>query len=214
MRLNFEHKESREGASQRPLRENEIGLTTTTPSILRPVVPRKQSFVQTQRETHVKWGRLAVEKPMAAAVLHQLVALMDRQNAIAVGQRTLSRLIGVHETTVKRALKHLRENKWIQQVQLGLNGTVNVYVINDRVAWADYRENLRLSKFSAVIIADAADQSEITLSIGDLQKVPIIHPPEDALPAGEYPNGETVYLDGLEPVIEAEPHQLENFSDD
>ena len=171
-------------------------------NVIRHSAPRKQTWVQTEREIHLKWGQLTLRKPAAAAIMHQLIALMDRTNAVAISHNTLANLTGVHETTIKRGLKYLRANKWIQQVRLGRRGTVNVYVINSRVAWSDYRDNIRLAVFSAQIIADAVDQIEETLKVGNLQKVPIIHPPEKALPSGEWPEGETGFLDGFEPVVE------------
>nr|AGL76965.1 putative replication protein [Paracoccus marcusii] len=51
----------------------------------------------------------------------------------------------------------------VQVVRIG-TGRECAYVLNDRVAWADKRDNLRLSRFSAEIVADAEDQSEHTLS--------------------------------------------------
>ena len=183
-------------------------MTMPQQNAVRRSVPQKQTWVQTEREVHLKWGRLALQKPAAAAIMHQLIALMDRSNAVAISHGTLANLTGVHETTIKRGLKYLRANKWIQQVRLGRRGTVNVYVINSRVAWSDYRDNMRLAVFSAQIIADAFDQTKETLEIDDLQTVPIIHPPEQALPSGDWPEGETGFLDGLEPVVEG--RQLED----
>ena len=151
---------------------------------------------------------------MAAAVLHQLIALMDRRNGVVVSQATLAKIVGCHRTSLKRALKYLSEYGWVQIVKIGKAGTVNGYIVNDRVGWADYRDNLRLSRFSAVIVADEAEQDELTLSSEILQKVPIIHPPEEALPSGEWPRGETGYLDGLEPVIEAQADQTEENSNE
>lgn len=190
-----------------------------TKSGLKPAVPKRQTFVQTERAAHVEWGRLVMSKPAAAAVMHQLIALMDKTNAVAISHSTLAELIGVHQTTVKKALKYLREHRWVQVVQLGPRGTVNVYVVNDRVAWADYRDNKRLSIFSARIVASAAEQDEVTLSTKALRKVPIIHPPEKALPSGEWPPGSQPTLEGMEPVAEGWPenHQqqtdLEDFTD-
>lgn len=167
----------------------------------KPAVPAKQTWVQTEREAHVAWGRLVLAQPAAAAVMHQLVALMDRQNAVAISHQTLADLVGVHQTTVKKALRHLKENRWVQVVQLGQRGTVNAYVINDTLAWADYRENKRLAIFSARIVADAAEQNDVALSPGKLRRVPIIHPPEQAMPMGEWPPGGQTQLPGMEAVV-------------
>lgn len=173
--------------------------------VAKPAVPKRQTFVQTEREAHVAWGRLAMTRPAAAAVMHQLVALMDRQNAIAISHQTLADLAGCNERTVRRALEYLQEQRWVQVIKIGKRGTVNAYVINDRVAWADYRDNKRLSIFSARIIADASDQDDLALSSKALRKVPIIHPPEQALPAGEWPPGSQPTFEGMEPVAKGWP---------
>jgi len=175
----------------------------------KPAHPKKQTFVQTERDAHVQWGRLVMSKPVAAAVMHQLVALMDRQNAVAISHQTLAELVGCHYTTVKNALRYLEDHRWVQVLRIGKRGTVNAYVINERVGWCDYRDNKRLAIFSARIIADAEDQSEAALSKDKLRKVPIIHPPEQALPSGEWPPGEQAQLPGMEAVAEGWPDEDE-----
>jgi len=172
---------------------------------LKPAVPKRQTFVQTERAAHVEWGKLAMSKPAAAAVMHQLIALMDRQNAVAISHQTLAELVDCNERTVRRALDHLQDQRWIQVIKIGKRGTVNAYVINDHVAWADYRDNKRLSIFSARIVADANDQDEATLTAHKLRKVPIIHPPEQALPSGDWPPGSQQTFEGMEPVAEGWP---------
>lgn len=172
------------------------------------VVPSRQTWVQTQREAHVEWGKLVLHNPAAAAVMHQLVAVMDRQNAVAISHGTLADLVGMHQTTIKKALKYLKDNRWIQVVQLGQRGTVNAYVINTEVAWADYRENKKLAIFSARIVADAADQDEAALNPRKpLRKIPIIYPPEEALPVGDLRPGDQASLPGFEPVVVGQPFE-------
>lgn len=172
---------------------------------VKSAVPRRQTFVQTQREAHLQWGKLAVKKPAAAAVLHQLVALMDRKNAIGISHSVLAKLVGINERSVRRSIDYLIENRWVQAVRLGKRGTVNVYVVNSRVAWADRRDNLKLAVFDARIVADADDQDAITLEPRDMKVVPIIHPPEVALPTGEWPKDEQGQLPGMETVAEGWP---------
>lgn len=165
-------------------------------------VPKQQTFVQTQREAHLQWGKLAIKKPSAAGVLHQLVALMDRQNAIAISHSLLAKMVGVNERSVRRSIDYLIENHWIQCIQLGKRGTVNVYLVNARVAWSDYRDNLKLAVFDARIIADFEDQDSVALSVDKMKIVPVIHPPEQALPTGEWPPGSQPTFDGMEPTLE------------
>jgi len=167
----------------------------------KPVVPARQTWVQTEREAHVAWGRMVVKHPSAAAVMHYLVALMDRGAAVAVSHSTLAKIVGVNERTVRRAIDVLAEGNWIQVLQVGQRGTVNIYVVNSQVAWADYRENLKLATFSARVVVDAADQSPNALEPRQLRRVPIIHPPEEALPVGDWPPGSQAQLPGMEAVV-------------
>jgi hypothetical protein len=168
-------------------------------------VPKRQEFVQTQRTAHVEWGKLVLSNPTAAAVMHQLVAFMDRQNAVAISHTTLGELVGLHQTTIKKAIKYLRDHHWVQVIQLGQRGTVNAYVVNDQVAWADYRDNKRLAIFSARIIADAKDQDGLALAPAKLRKVPVIYPPEEALPVGDLRPGDQDSFPGFEPVLLGSP---------
>lgn len=168
-------------------------------------VPRKQTFAQVDRKALAALSKLTVKQPTAGAALAAMVALMDRRNAVCISHKTLANLLGVHQTTIKKAVKVLKDGKWIQQIQLGRSGTVNAYVINSRVAWADKRENLRLSLFDAVIVADAEDQDQRTLSNEELRKVPLIHPPELPLPTGVVDMGDQDFFDGMEYVLKGVP---------
>ena len=68
------------------------------------------------------------------------------------------------------------------------------------MAWADKRDNLRLSRFSAEVIADADDQTDFTLSDEDLRKLPRMG--EVQLPTGTgLPPVSQPFFDGLEPKL-------------
>lgn len=159
-----------------PDKQRQVGTPTTSG-------PRQ--WVQTDRAAHEAWGRLAMTKPRAAAVLHHLVATMGHQNAVVIPQKTLAKLVGCNERTVRRALDDLVEGNWIQVVQLGHAGTVNAYVVNAAVAWGEKREHIgRLAVFHARVVADAEDQPEGTLERKDLRHIPALYPGEVQMPAG------------------------------
>jgi hypothetical protein len=80
---------------------------------------------------------------------------------------------------------------------------LDTYVVNSNVAWGESRDQIgRLSVFHAIVVADADDQKPETLERTDLRKLPLIYPPEEALPAGEGEPGSQIALPGFEPVIE------------
>ena len=168
------------------------------------------SFVQTERRAHEAWAALIKRSPTAAMVMHHLVAKMGHQNAVVIGQKTLAKLMGCHPDTVKRAIATLEADRWIQVIQVGGRGTVNGYVVNDAVAWGQKRDDRQtLSVFSARVVADAEDQTPITLKATELRRLPMVYPPEQAIPTGLGEEGAQMLLEGTEPVLEGEPHDPE-----
>ena len=144
-----------------------------------------------------------MRSPRAAAVMHHLVANMGHQNAVIIAQKTLAKLVGCSLRTVQYALADLERDQWLQIVQIGSSGTINAYVVNSSVAWGEARDQIgRLSVFQAAVVADAEDQPEGRLERSNLRKLPLIYPPEEAMPAGDGEPGAQIALPGLEPVIE------------
>lgn len=175
-----------------------------------PVSGGPGSWVQTERAAHEAWARMTMNSPRAAALMHHLVARMGHQNAVVVSHKTLAKMMGCGTRTIIRALADLERDRWIQVVQLGQTGTVNAYVVNDQVAWGQSRDDRpNLSTFSAVIVADREDQDPYTLEANSLRRLPLIYPPEQALPAGPGEPGAQMLLDGMEPVIEGAPRQMD-----
>jgi len=176
-----------------------------------PVQNKPGQWVQTERKAHEDWANLIGRKPRAAALLHHLVAQMGHQNAVMVSQKTLAKIMGSSIDTVQRALIVLEAEKWIQIVKMNGPGTVAAYVVNDRVAWGQPRDQLRLSVFSATVVADAEDQDPLTLESADLRRIPSLFPGERQLPTGpgaEPPSQPT--LGGMEPDL---PALIENIEE-
>ena len=159
--------------------------------------------MQTERAAHEAWGKLTMKSPRAAAVMHKLVAMMGHQNAVVISQKTLAKLLGCSIDTIKRAVRELCDERWIDIVRINGPGTVAAYVVNSAVAWGERRDLIGvMSIFHAAVVADAEDQPEGTLERTDLRRVPMIYPPEEALPAGNGEPGAQIALPGMEPVIE------------
>lgn len=175
---------------------------SSTPTIGTPAKNKPGQWVQTERKAHEAWANLIGRKPRAAALLHHLVAQMGHQNAVMVSQKTLAKIMGSSLDTVKRALRDLEAERWIQVVKMNGPGTVAAYVINDRVAWGQSRDQLRLSVFSANVVADAEDQDPLTLEHSDLRRIPTLFPGEMQLPsgAGEPPPSQPAF-EGMEPDL-------------
>lgn len=126
--------------------------------------------------------------------MHVLTARVGENNAVVVSQQNLVKLTGTSRRTVQRALEVLVQDRWIEIRQIGQNGTVNAYIINDRVAWSGKRDGIRYSLFSATIIAsddEQPDRDQLDHQ-GPLRKLPSLYRGERQLPSGP----------GLEPPSE------------
>ena len=102
----------------------------------RQVANARKAWVQTERAAHEAWAGLIARKPRAAMLLHHFVALMGERNAVVISQKTLAKMLGVTDRTVRSAITDLVAERWVSVVKLNGPGTVSAYVVNDRVAWA------------------------------------------------------------------------------
>lgn len=148
---------------------------------------RSGHWVQTERAAHEAWAALIAKNANAARVMHILVSQLGEHNAVVISQKNLAKLIGTTDRTVRNALKLLREDNWIEVRQIGQNGTVNAYVVNDRVAWTGKRDGIRYSLFSATVVASDDEQPDRD-TLRDhqpLRKLPSLFHGERQLPSGD-----------------------------
>ena len=171
-----------------------------------PTKAPKGNWVQTERSAHEAWAALIAKAPKAAQLMHVLTARVADNNAVVVSQKNLMNLTGTSRRTVQRALDVLVQDRWIEVRQIGQNGTVNAYIINDRVAWSGKRDGIRYSLFSATIIASDDEQPD-QQQLGDqppLRKLPSLYRDEHQLPHGEgMPPPSEPALPGMDPDLPA-----------
>jgi hypothetical protein len=87
---------------------------------------------------------------------------------------------------VQNALQVLADHRWLEVRQIGDRGTVNAYVLNDRVTWSGPRDGIRYSTFSAAIIVSDAEQPDAD-ELGaqePLRPIPSLYRGERQLPTG------------------------------
>ena len=180
--------------------------TEATLSEQLPTKAPQGNWVQTERSAHEAWAALIAKAPKAAQLMHVLTARVGENNAVVVSQQNLVKLTGTSRRTVQRALDVLIEDRWIETRQIGQNGTVNAYVINDRVAWSGKRNGIRYSLFSATIIASDDEQPDRE-ALGQqepLRKLPSLYRDEHQLPSGNgLPPPSEPALPGMEPDLPA-----------
>jgi DNA-binding transcriptional MocR family regulator len=146
------------------------------------------------------------DSPNAAMLMHLLVARVGEHNAVVVSQKTMAKIMGRHVNTVKTAFKTLRDRNWIEIRQVGERGTVNAYIINDRVAWTGKRDGIRYSLFSAAVVVSDEEQPDRD-QLGQqepLRRVPSLLRDEQQLPSGDgLPPPSEPTLPGMEPNLPA-----------
>jgi len=120
-------------------------------------------WVQTERDAHEAWAALIGHAPKAAQLMYLLASRVGQHNAVVVSQKNLMKLMGCSRRTVQRALGTLCEDGWLEVRQIGENGTVNAYIINDRVAWTGRSDDIRHSRLSAAIILSSNEQPDQTM---------------------------------------------------
>lgn len=170
----------------------------------------KGHWVQTERKTHEAWAALIGRAPKAAQLMHILTARVGDHNAVIASQKTLQELMGCSRPTIQRAIDLLVLDNWLEVRQIGDRGTVNAYVINDRVAWVGKLDTKRYSLFSASVIVNSEEQPDKAV-LGrqePLRRLPRLYPNEQQLPVGDGLDPPSQpFFNGMEPDIPATHNQ-------
>lgn len=172
-------------------------------------IPDKRSkghWVQTERAAHEAWAALIRKSPLAAQVMHILTSQVGDHNAVVISQKSLAALVSGSERGVRDALSVLKTDNWIEVRQIGGRGTVNAYVINDRVAWNGKRDGIRYSLFSARVVLSEEEQPdrEGIDNLAPLRRLPSLYRDEQQLPAGDgLPPPSQPFFESMEPDLPA-----------
>ncbi len=169
-----------------------------------PEKNHRGTWLQTERAAHEAWGALIDKSPKAAKLMHLLTARIGDHNAVVVSVPNLTRLMKCSRPTVLRALKVLRDDRWIEVRQIGGSGTTNAYIINNRVAWHGARDGIKYGLFSAnVLVSD--DEQPDRKELGQqepLRSIPALRRGEKQLPYGDgLPPPSEPSLPGMEPDL-------------
>lgn len=144
-----------------------------------PAARSHAEFVQLYRSAMRAMRMLAIEAPMAHAVLYVLLERMNQRNALVVSVETLCKITGKSRSTVSRALSELRRRNYIDVLRAG---NIPVIVVNKRVAWTtDTVLREKLAIFDAQVILSANEQDDANRIENEkplAQLPPMLVPPE------------------------------------
>lgn len=115
-------------------------------------------FVQLSKIYMDETVDLANRAPAAFTVLMALVKQMNKVNSVMISNESLEKICGISNSTVKRAIKILREQQWIDVLKIG---TSNVYRVNSNVFWQD-RADGKWASFQAQVVLNFDEQDDTT----------------------------------------------------
>ncbi|MGL4742717.1 MAG: replication/maintenance protein RepL [Sarcina sp.] len=123
---------------------------------------RKQSpfknFIQYNKDYYQAEDWLLKNSSVAYRVFKFLVQNMDKYNAVICSYTVLEESLEISNSTVKRAVKILKENNFIDIYK---SGTTNVYCINKNIVWSSWGKNYQYAKFGANIILSKTENKTL-----------------------------------------------------
>lgn len=111
---------------------------------------------------------LAGKYPKAHQILLFLFDQMDNYNSLVCSYKVICEALEMSESTAKRAIKVLKDNKFIEIYKSGIS---NVYVVNKELVWNSWGSNYKYAKFSAKIIISESEQELNVKSIKEKKVV-------------------------------------------
>lgn len=136
------------------------------------------NFVQIYPETFRNFSELTKKNPISAQILFFLIQNMAaHNNAVSVSYTALQEILGYSRPTLSKAIKTLEDDQYIEVIK---QGTSNVYVINEKVAWRKARNQRRYALFSATIVATETENAKAIQELNSgatrkLRHVPRLH---------------------------------------
>lgn len=150
------------------------------------------NFVQLYKQHLMDLRRLTSKDSNALTILLIMVEKMNKQNALVISQRNLEKITGKSRTTVHRAIKVLREERFIEVIKIG---TANAYVVNANVFWQDDHEKKnKFAIFDATVVASLDEQDQEYQENWDGIKIKSIPVLNDEIPLNK---GKKYLLNGL-----------------
>jgi len=127
-------------------------------------------FVQLSDPDGVEAMRLLMLSNSAAAnVFCLFMQYMDKQNCLIVSMDTVGSKLGMARSTVYRAVKYLRDNKYIAVYK---SGSTNVYTLNANIVWKDRGDRKSEALlYGSVLLSLDEQEPEIQVKNGSLNLV-------------------------------------------
>lgn len=118
---------------------------------------KNSNFVMMYREHMPEMRWLMKKSGIASGILNFIMEHMDYQNALMCSYQVFMDYFEVSADTVRRAIKLLRDNGFIDILK---SGTSNVYIVNSEIAWASWENQKKYCKFQGNILISATENKD------------------------------------------------------
>lgn len=118
---------------------------------------KNSNFVMMYRNhmPEVRW--LMKKSGIASSMLNFIMEHMDNRNALICSYKVFEDYFEVSSSTVKRAIKLLYENGFIDILK---SGTTNIYIVNEEIAWNSWDNQKKFCKFDGKILISATENKD------------------------------------------------------
>lgn len=114
-------------------------------------------FYMMSRTAEKNLRELQLKSPTGALVFSVIREHMGiGTNAVTISNNVLCEMLNVSRPTISRAIKFLKENRYVQIIK---TGTTNTYVVNERIAFSG-TPGQRKAVFSASVVAHECEQEK------------------------------------------------------
>jgi len=114
-------------------------------------------FTQWNNKVYKLEEQIMKKSATAYRVFKFLVHHMDKYNGVVVSYETIGDFLEISKTSVYRAIKLLKDNKFIDVYK---TGNANVYAVNHNIVWKNFGNRMKYSKFGANVILSFDQQEE------------------------------------------------------
>ncbi|EPT57701.1 replication/maintenance protein RepL, partial [Streptococcus agalactiae] len=101
---------------------------------------------------------LIQKSPVSAQILFFFIEKMGKlNNSVICSYQTLMEVTGYSRPTVARAIKHLKDNNWIDTVKVG---SATAYCVNAQIAWRAANNQRHYAIFSSTVVATSTENPD------------------------------------------------------
>jgi hypothetical protein len=118
---------------------------------------KNKNFVMIYRDHMPEMRWLIGKSGISANIFNFIIEHMDYKNALMCSYAVFVDYFGVSISTVKRAIKLLKDSGFVDILK---SGTSNVYIVNYQVAWTAYENQKKYCKFEGNVLISASENKD------------------------------------------------------